>query len=81
MNQPHDPGARRLAGPRRPEYVIEIWVSSNYASASGATTPPWPTTAKTPRGVAAAKQSRSQNSRPNHNRYRRLVRSTQAGTG
>lgn len=27
MNQAHDPGTRRLAGPRRPEYVIEIWVS------------------------------------------------------
>ena len=27
MSQPHDPGARPLAGPRRPEYVIEIWVS------------------------------------------------------
>ena len=27
MNQSQDPGTNPLVGPRRPEYVVEFWVS------------------------------------------------------
>ena len=28
MNQPQDPGAHPVTGPRHPEYVVELWVSA-----------------------------------------------------